>query len=57
MHKLKIFLGAGLIVLLTSLTGCSGAHTYMDAGLNMSFGPGGPRITPEMSVNVVGRPF
>ena len=41
-----------LISALTILESCSNAHWGTSMGMNMSFGPGGPRVTPSFNVGV-----
>ena len=36
------------------LSGCANARVHTSAGVNMSFGPGGPHITPSFNVGVYG---
>ncbi|MCA6074785.1 hypothetical protein [Fulvivirga sedimenti] len=41
-----------MIAAIGTLESCSNAHWGTSMGMNMSFGPGGPRVTPSFNVGV-----
>ncbi len=41
-----------LIAAMGLMESCSNAHWGSSMGVNMSFGPGGPRVTPSFNVGV-----
>ena len=48
----KTLLVLALISTLAIFESCSNAHWGTSMGMNMSFGPGGPRVTPSFNVGV-----
>ncbi len=48
----KILMVSGLLFLVFSLESCAGMQTYANAGVNVNFGPGGPRIDPYVNVGM-----
>ncbi len=49
---IKILLTISLVVCLPFLESCSNAHWSSSMGVNMQFGPGGPRVSPSFNVGV-----
>ena len=41
--------GSGIV-----LSGCSDPRIHTSAGVNMTFGPGGPHVSPSFNVGVYG---
>ena len=47
-----LFLLVILSFAVSVFTGCSNMHMHTNAGVNMSFGPGGPRLDPYVNVGM-----
>ena len=48
----KVLLVSALIVVLGVFESCSNARFSSGMSMNMTFGPGGPRVTPSFNVGV-----
>ena len=54
-RSLKLLIAVCCLAMFAMIyTGCSNARIHTSAGVNMSFGPGGPHVSPSFNVGVYG---
>jgi predicted small secreted protein len=51
-YKMKSILAILILAISLALTGCANMRWGTSAGVNVNFGPNGPRVTPHVNVNL-----